>query len=202
MLRLNGVGKRYRNKWVLQSVDLELAATTLVLVRGANGSGKSTLLRIIAGLCEPSRGTVTGKPTRVAVVPDRFVPPRMTALAYLRHLAHIRGLNRSAADDRIGELAELLSIAPAVDVPLQVMSRGNAQKVALAQAFLAPVNLAILDEPSAALDEDAAAALRALVIETREAGATVVVADHGTAVADDATTYHLVDGRLERSLER
>jgi ABC-type multidrug transport system ATPase subunit len=193
------VGKRYGRRWVLRSIDLEVASSSLTVVRGANGSGKSTLLRLVAGVSRVTTGTVCGRPERVAVVPDRLVPPRMGAREYLRHLARLRGLHGAGANRRIDELGHALAIAPGLDVPLRTMSRGNLQKVALAQAFLSPLGLVVLDEPHAALDDAAVEALRLLVAEARADGAAVVVADHGRSSNPDATEYELLGGTLVRT---
>ena len=75
------VAKRYGRgrPWVIREVDLTLSPGGMTVVSGANGSGKSTLLRIIGGSSGPTRGTVAGRPPKVAVVPDRLVlPARMT----------------------------------------------------------------------------------------------------------------------------
>jgi ABC-2 type transport system ATP-binding protein len=195
-VRLEHVGKRFGRHWALEDVDLELQPESLTVVRGANGSGKSTLLRIAAGVSTPSRGRVLHRPRQVALVPDRFVPPRLTARAYLDHLGRLRGLDATRRRRRIGELVDFLGLAPGPDAPLRTLSRGNAKKVAVAQAFLAPAGLVVLDEPHAALDEQAHAALDVLVATARAFGSAVLVADHAR-VRGDAQRYALVDGRLE-----
>jgi len=196
-LRLEHVAKRYgrRAPWVLADVELELRPGSLHTVSGANGCGKSTLLRIVAGLSRPSRGAVTGRPERIALVPDRFAPPRMVARSYLEHLARLRGLRAEAAARRMRELADQLAIAPGLDAPLAEMSRGNAKKVALAQAFLTHADLIVLDEPAAALESAALAGMHGLVAAACAGGSTVVIAEHGEA-APGAVHHELADGTL------
>jgi ABC-2 type transport system ATP-binding protein len=199
LVQLEGVGKRYgaRAPWVLEDVNLELRPGSLTVVSGANGSGKSTLLRIVGGSSDPTRGTVRGLPSRVAVVPDRFVAPRLTTRAYLRHHGRLRGLSAAECRARMERLSEQLRIAPGLDVPLQALSQGNARKVGLAQAFLAEVDLLVLDEPSAALDRDVEAALWRLVAAADDAGTAVLVAEHNDAVGLEARHLVLTGGRLE-----
>jgi ABC-type multidrug transport system ATPase subunit len=195
-MRLEAVGKRHGRRWILERIDLDVPAAALVVVGGANGCGKSTLLRIACGLSSPTRGQVRGRPGRVAFVPDAFVPPRLDARAFLRHLGRIRGLDGRRAELRIAELAAELAVEPGLDVPLDVLSRGNAKKVALAQAFLAPVDLLVLDEPLATLDEAAVVALERLISRARADGCAVLAAEHRRLAAADSAVHQLRAGRL------
>jgi len=200
-MRLEGVSKRYGRRTVLDRVDLALPQETCLVVTGTNGSGKSTLLRILAGLTEPSAGVVADRPVRVAYVPERF-PGRLglTARSYLRHFASIRGLDRQTANRRIDELVERLGLGDLVVEPLWTLSRGSAQKVAIAQAFLAPCDLIVLDEPWSGLDRLTRPELTVLADEAVRAGARVVVAEHlpeyAASIATAATV--VADGVLSQ----
>ena len=72
---------------------------------------------------------------------------RLTPRQYLAHMGRIRGAGPDQVAARADELLTRLALAPGPDVPIGTLSRGNAQKVALAQALLAPVRLLVLDEP-------------------------------------------------------
>jgi ABC-2 type transport system ATP-binding protein len=188
----------------VRDVDLELGTGSVTLLSGVNGSGKTTLLRIIAGLSPPTLGVARGVRT-LAVVPDRFVPPaRMTGRSYLRHQGRLRGLATAGADQRAEELSERLGVRPGLDVALGDLSKGNVQKVALAQAFLVPVELLAMDEPRSAIDPPAASALDDLVEEARRRGTAVVVSDpdagatYSGATYSGARRYLLEDGTLRR----
>ncbi|RSM82342.1 ABC transporter ATP-binding protein [Amycolatopsis sp. WAC 01375] len=198
LIRLERVGKRYgRGEPVLVDVDLDVPAGRVVGVLGSNGSGKSTLLRILAALSRQTSGAVVGGP-RVGYLPDRFpAGQRMSARAYLRHMARIDGLVDLSAID---PLLDRLALVGGPDAPLRTLSKGNAQKVGLAQAVLAEPELLILDEPWSGLDVEAHAVLGEIVAETKERGASVVFTDHRAAVvhahADDV--YRMDDGFLTR----
>ncbi|RSN36918.1 ABC transporter ATP-binding protein [Amycolatopsis sp. WAC 04169] len=198
LIRLEGVGKRYgRGEPVLADVDLDVQAGRVIGVLGSNGSGKSTLLRILAALSRETSGTVVGDP-RVGYLPDRFpAGQRMSARAYLRHMARIDGhVDLSVIDP----LLDRLALVGGPDAPLRTLSKGNAQKVGLAQAVLAEPDLLILDEPWSGLDVEAHTVLGELVAETKERGASVVFTDHRASVvhahADDV--YRIDDGVLTR----
>ncbi|MFJ8003803.1 ABC transporter ATP-binding protein [Streptomyces fagopyri] len=201
-LRLEGVGRRYglRGSWILRGVDLDVTPGTLVRVEGANGTGKSTLLRLLAGIDAPTEGRITGRP-RTAYVPERF-PAALpfTASDYLTHLGAVHGLARPAAARAAGEWLERLGAAAHAGTPMEELSKGGSQKVAVAQALLAAPELLVLDEAWTGLDAAARAELERAVAERTAAGGAVVFVDHDPrrlAGAPDAT-YTVAGGALDR----
>ncbi|MEU8887566.1 ATP-binding cassette domain-containing protein [Streptomyces sp. NPDC048442] len=180
-MKLLDAGRRYGlgGAWVLRGVQLELAPGTLVRIQGANGTGKSTLLRMLAGIDAPTEGRVEGRPRTVGYVPERF-PAGLpfTALGYLVHLGRIHGLGRAEAGDRAGEWLERFGAAGHARTPVSELSKGTAQKVAVAQALLAAPELLVLDEAWTGLDETARGELDRAVAERVAAGATVAFVDH------------------------
>jgi ABC-type Mn2+/Zn2+ transport system ATPase subunit len=202
--RLREVSKRYRGKnLVLDQVTVDIHDGEVVAVRGDNGSGKSTLLKIIVGISTPTAGEVTSRPRRVGYVPERFPSrQRMPARSYLVHMGRIRGLRTRQARTRAVELLHRLKLVGGVDTPLRHLSKGNAQKVAIAQALMVPSDLLVLDEPWSGLDESAHATLREMIGELAAGGTAVVFTDHREAVskATASTVYRLTQGRLTEAL--
>jgi ABC-2 type transport system ATP-binding protein len=145
--------------------------------------GKSTLLRLVAGVSVPSRGRVA----RTAGLRTGYVPEGFAAVAgltgggWLRQLAWVRG-QADAGED----VAAALS-AP-LERPLTALSHGQRQRVALAAALAGRPDVIVLDEPTAGLDDEARAALDALLSAAAGRGALVVCADH---VGLPAATRHL-----------
>ncbi|RTL64309.1 MAG: ATP-binding cassette domain-containing protein [Pseudonocardiaceae bacterium] len=180
MMRLEGVRKRYgrRSPEVLAGIDLDLEPGRPVVLRGGNGSGKSTLLRIAAGASSPSAGRVVGRPRVVGYVPDRFPAQlRMPVGAYLRHLAAIHGAGPDAVREANELLAEM-SFSAGAGTPMLQLSKGNAQKVGVAQALTCGAGLVVLDEPWSGLDAESSPLLSARLDAVAAAGTTVLVADH------------------------
>ncbi|MFG2331731.1 ATP-binding cassette domain-containing protein [Streptomyces sp. NPDC048604] len=194
------MGKRYgRGDWILRDVEVEAPAGEVVAFAGGNGSGKSTLLRIAVGLSRPTLGRVAERPPVVGYVPDRFSPnERMSALAYLTHMGRVRGLTTSAASSRAHRLLDRLALVGGKQAPLRSLSKGNAQKVALAQALLVEPGLLVLDEPWSGLDADAHDVLAEIMTEVAGAGGTVVFTDHRESVtrARATRTYTVSRGRV------
>lgn len=178
MIRLVGVGKRYgRGPLIVDGVDVEVRAGQPLVVHGANGAGKSTLLRIIAGCLAPSHGRVVGRPATVGYMPDRFPALlRMPADVYLRHLHRIRP--GRTGDQNPLELLTRLGFQGGLSTPMNQLSKGNAQKVGLAQALCSDAPLLVLDEPWSGLDADARPVLTDTIARVIDAGSAVVLADH------------------------
>ncbi|UNO43941.1 ABC transporter ATP-binding protein [Streptomyces sp. MST-110588] len=199
-MRLDAVGKRYgRGKWVVRDVDVEAPEGEVVAFAGGNGSGKSTLLRILVGVSRPTCGVVSGRPPVIGYVPDRFSPnERMSAAAYLTHMGRIRGMGTKAATARARELLERLALVGGENAPLRSLSKGNAQKVALAQAVMVPPGLLVLDEPWSGLDVTAHGVLGELMGEVAGTGGAVVFTDHRESVTRvrATRTYVVERGRV------
>ncbi|HVX46931.1 MAG TPA: ABC transporter ATP-binding protein [Mycobacteriales bacterium] len=197
MLTLQGIHKRYGRNRVLSGVDLTVPAGASAAIIGGNGSGKSTLLRIAVGATVPTAGAAR-RPARVGYVPERLPATlRMNATQYLLHMGRIRGLDTATIRGRATDLLDRLGLVPGPDVPIGTLSKGNNQKVAIAQALLVPTELLVLDEPYSGLDGPAAAECTALIEEARGRGAAVVVSAHSSAAAPPTDRrFELSDGRI------
>ena len=197
---LNGVGYRYswRAPWVLDRVDLELPPGSLTRIGGYNGTGKSTLMRIIAGVHEPGRGRVADRPARAAYVPGQLPPIPFKTQDYLRQLGRIQGLSAGEAEDRLLDGLERFGALGYRKHRIGDLSRGTAQKVAIAAALLGRPELLILDEAWTSLDAASQNELDAVARSARDEGAVVVYVDHDAQrLAEDATAaYVLRDGVL------
>jgi ABC-2 type transport system ATP-binding protein len=199
VLTARGVRKRYarRGPWVLDRIDLVATPGTTTLIHGGNGSGKSTLLRIAAGVIDPTAGTVDRPAGSTAYVPERAPSLiRMSASQYVGHMGRIRGLDARRCASRAAELFARLALAPGPDVPVPELSKGNRQKVMLAQAFLEPVALLAFDEPFAGLDRDAHTTLLDLLDDARAGGTAVIVTGHSAVGVPADRVLRIADGSL------
>ena len=133
---LAGITKRFsrRAPWVLKGVDLELHPGSRTVIVGGNGSGKSTLLRIGAGVSWPNGGVVR-LPAHIGYVPERLAARiRFTGAEYLAHMGRIKGLDPGIIRARSRELLERLDVQPGPQEPIESLSKGNRQKLVIAQA--------------------------------------------------------------------
>ena len=163
---------------MLEGIDLELEAGSRTVIVGGNGSGKSTLLRIGAGVSWPNDGTVK-LPDRIGYVPERLAArTKFTGTEYLAHMGRIKGLDAEVINARSRELLQRLDLQPSPNEPIDSLSKGNRQKLVIAQAFLGPVELLVLDEPFSGLDPVAHAALGELTSEAQSGGTAVLISSH------------------------
>ena len=163
---------------MLKGIDLDFQTGSRTLIVGGNGSGKSTLLRIGAGVSWPNDGVVK-LPDRIGYVPERLAArARFTGTEYLAHMGRIKGLDAGVINVRSRELLQRLDLQPGPNEPIDSLSKGNRQKLVIAQAFLGPVELLVLDEPFSGLDPGAHAALGELTSEAQSGGTAVLISSH------------------------
>ena len=150
----------------LQGVSLKASRGMLGLL-GPNGAGKTTLLRIVAGLLEPTSGTVlldgedvTADPRRIrrqlGYLPQDFgFYPHLTGLAMLRFLLVLKGVKASQGVKRLAaELLERVNLTGAANRKVGTYSGGMRQRLGIAQALAGNPRIVVVDEPTAGLDPE------------------------------------------------
>jgi len=206
-IELDGVDARYGEAPALHGVDLEVARGLTVLT-GRNGSGKSTVLRILAGLVTPDAGTVTvggvaaarvaweDVRRRSASLAQRpYVPVNATVREYLTFLFDVGDDACQAALERTEAWHFLCEKVPAspLSTPMDELSAGERQRVAIARLLLRDADLYLLDEPDANLDRAGTERL-CEILQELAARATVVVAAHTPALLGIADRVVELDG--------
>jgi ABC-type nitrate/sulfonate/bicarbonate transport system ATPase subunit len=166
---------------VLEEITLEVEPGELHAILGPSGCGKTTLLRIIAGLVDPSGGSVVvADDSRVATV---FQKPRLlpwrTVSENIAFAAKGLAIAPFDLEDRVTEVMRLTQLTDAADQYPQQLSGGMAQRVAFARALLVEPDVLLLDEPFANLDALTAAQLRTEFTERwRDAARAGVLVTH------------------------
>ena len=178
LLRLRGVGKRYRRRTVLAGVDLTVRAGEVAAIVGANGCGKSTLLRICAGLSRPTSGTVE-RVRRVGFVPqDGGTSDWLTPDEHFTLFGAAAGMAPRRARSTGRHLAERLAWRSTGAATARTLSGGTRQKLNLLLGELHAPDLLLLDEPYQGFDEGTYLDFWRQVLDWRDAGRAVVVVTH------------------------
>ncbi|GEL23091.1 ABC transporter ATP-binding protein [Pseudonocardia sulfidoxydans NBRC 16205] len=166
----------------LEGVDLTVAAGEFVAVVGRSGCGKSTLLRILAGLLEPTRGTVdvTGGSDGVGMV---FQEPNLFPWYSVRDNValplRLSGVDSAARRARAAELCHDVGLAGFEEAAPHELSGGMRQRAALARALIRDPTILLMDEPFGALDALTRDEMVADLADLHAAsGATVVFVTH------------------------
>jgi heme ABC exporter ATP-binding subunit CcmA len=207
LLEATGLCRSYGRRRVLRDLDLALAAGESLAVAGPNGAGKTTLLRVLAGLSRPERGEVRLEGRALG----RDAPEVRRAVGLVSHqtllyddltlhqnltfAARLYGLPDPSRAAR--SALEEAGLGPRADESPRRLSRGLAQRAAIARALLHRPRLLLLDEPFTALDAAASERLRAELRARRAQGLGIVLVTHQLSEAWEAATRIavLVDGR-------
>ena len=190
MLEIRGLVKVYPGPVAaLQGVDLDIPLGMFGLL-GPNGAGKTTFMRILAGLLEPTSGTVTldghdlvADPqwvrARLGFLPQEFgFYPHLSGEAMLLHLLKLKGVSAPGGLKALSaELLERVNLTFAARRPLKSYSGGMRQRLGIAQAIAGNPRLVIVDEPTAGLDPEERLRFYHLLAELAE-DRTVVLSTH------------------------
>ena len=192
------VGRKRKPVTAIANVSLRLERGDIVGILGANGSGKSTLIRLVSGLLTLDEGRVSvfGHDierdemavkrliNRVSV--DAAFFKKLSPMENLLFAARLYGLDAAGAKVRALEILERLGISEKrVGRPIEQMSRGMQQKVAIARALLTSPSLLLLDEPTTGLDPRSKLDVQSFIEELREThDASIVLTTHDLAEAE------------------
>jgi len=179
----------------LGEISFDVPSGSYAVLMGRSGCGKTTLLETIGGLNRNERGTIRLAGTDVSrmkpaqrgigyVPQDRALFSTMSVYENVAFALRIRNWEERKIDQRVGELADLLSIRPLLSRKPSGLSGGEAQRVALGRALAAKPAVLLLDEPLSALDDQSRQAMHDLLNSAcRNKGVTVL---HVTHHLDDA----------------
>jgi len=212
VLSLRGISKHFGAVSALTDIDLDVHAGEVVALVGDNGAGKSTLVKILAGVHQPSSGSITfrGKPVALADPSAALglgIATVFQDLALCENLDVVANifLGRELSPYRLDEVSmelkawtllnELSARIPSVREPVASLSGGQRQTVAIARSLLLEPKLILLDEPTAALGVAQTAEVLDLIERVRDRGLGVIMISHNMedvrAVADRIVVLRL-----------
>jgi ABC-type sugar transport system ATPase subunit len=199
LLSLRGVGKRYGAVEALSGADLDVAPGDVLGICGDNGAGKSTLIRIISGAQEPTEGEirVNGNAMRfrsphdahaagiATIYQDLALSPRLAIWKNVflgAELTRFGLLDKARMRaDATGYMARLGVTVTDPDKPVENLSGGQRQAVAISRALRLNADLIIMDEPTAALGVKETGQVLDLIRRLKADGKTIILVSHNMA---------------------
>ena len=185
-LDINGISKRFPGgaSIVLDNVSLSIAEGEFVCLLGASGCGKTTLLNLIAGLDEPTSGTITATGRTSLIFQEPALFPWLTAGKNIELALKASGVERAKRKEKAQELLHLVHLDRSYDQRPHELSGGMKQRVAIARALAQESKILLLDEPFAALDAITRDFLHEEISRVwKERGLTIVFVTHNVREA-------------------
>lgn len=175
-LEVRDLYKSFGKTQVLHGISFDVEKGRALGLLGRNGAGKTTTIRIIMKLFEPNSGGIyfdgkkfDPKKHRIGYLPEeRGLYPKKKVMEQLVYLGTLRGLEKKEAKDNCMYWLERLGVDEYKDKNLETLSKGNQQKVQLAQTFLINPDIVILDEPFSGLDPVNSQILKDIILEIIE----------------------------------
>jgi ABC-type multidrug transport system ATPase subunit len=215
VISLRGVSKSYRSltgKQVLavDDVTLDVAPGEVIGIAGPNGAGKTTIIAMLLGFLRPSSGTITinGHPPRGYVERNgiAYVPELMALMKTwradqaLRRLATLAGVSDDRVTLEVDRVVALLEIGEHRKKRIKALSKGNFQRLGLAQALLRDHDVVVFDEPTHGLDPVWTQRFRSVVSGLRKPDRAILIASHNLDELERvADRVAIIDhGRLQR----
>lgn len=199
--------------FAVQNAEISINTAEFVFIVGRSGSGKTTLLNLIAGLLEPTTGSVLFNGQDITQISDTeksyyrnesigFVPQSLGALPNLSVVDNVRLpfflFDRDGdTEGRALSLLEMMGILHLKDEFPNNLSGGEAKRMLIARALMNSPQLLIADEPTANLDAETAKGVMHAIREINSLGTAVLIVTHDVAILDPQyTTYQMDKGLL------
>ena len=219
LIRIQHLSKTYQRGGqvlsVLKDINLAVQPAEFVALMGPSGSGKSTLLNLIAGIDQPSSGTIEIGGVDIATLNERELAdwraanvgfifqfynlmPVLTAFENVELPLLLTGLSRRQRHEHVAAALEMVKLTDRMDHLPNELSGGQQQRVAIARALVTDPTLIVADEPTGDLDRGTGAEVLALMDELhRDLGKTIVMVTHDPKAASRAgRLIHLEKGVL------
>ena len=196
MIRLTNLSKKYGSFTAVDAINLTVPPGELFGFLGPNGAGKTTTLRMIAGILQPTSGTVeiggvdvTKDPiaakAKLGFIPDRpFIYEKLTGGEFLRFVAGLYGQEGPEVEHRARELLALFDLEEWRDELVESYSHGMRQKLIVSSAFVHRPDVIVVDEPHVGLDPKSIKILRDVFKEYVRRGHTIMMSTHTLETAE------------------
>lgn len=189
ILKIDELSHKYSVQWAVRDINLEIESNGVYGLLGSNGAGKSTIMNVVCGILKHSFGEVYINGINIKDNPAEakrkigFLPQQaplhlnVTVEEYLRYAAHLREMDSKKIGSAIDRVLEQCSIKHMRNRVISNLSGGYKQRVGLAQAIIHSPSIAVLDEPTNALDPNQIVEVRHMIKAIAEE-CTVLLSTH------------------------
>jgi len=197
MIELDHLVKNFGDLIAVNDVSLKIARGEFFAMLGPNAAGKTTTIKLLAGLIKPTAGAaricgfdVQAQPLearrRLAYVPDfPFLYDKLTAWEFFRFTGEMFRLDAARIEKNSRDLVARFHLGDFVNRPLEGLSHGTRQRVAIVSALLHDPEVFVIDEPMVGLDPQHARVVKDVLKERSLAGMTVLVSTHQLSIAEE-----------------
>ncbi len=197
MIELSHLTKKFGDLLAVDDVNLSIGRGEFFAMLGPNAAGKTTTIKMLAGLIKPTAGhsSICGHDIqlqplearrRLAYVPDfPFLYDKLTPWEFLRFTGRLFHLEESRIESNGRELIARFHLQEFASRPLEGLSHGTRQRVAIVSALLHEPEVLIVDEPMVGLDPQHARIVKDVLKERSRAGMTVLVSTHQLGIAEE-----------------
>ena len=197
MIEIEQLTKQFGDLRAVNDVSLTVPTGEFFVILGPNAAGKTTTIKVMAGLMKPTSGAVRicgfdsatdplEARRRLAYVPDfPFLYDKLTPAEFFRFTGKLFGMEDAAMEAEAGRLAKRFHLDEFLAKPIESLSHGTKQRVAIVSALMHSPEVVVLDEPMVGLDPQHARVLKDILRERADAGVTVFVSTHQLSVAEE-----------------
>ena len=197
MIEIEGLSKCFGDLTAVNDISLSVPKGEFFVILGPNAAGKTTTIKVMAGLMKPTRGSVhicgynieqdpLNARKRMSYLPDfPFLYDKLTPIEFFRFTGQLFGMAESDIKNESEYLSERFSLGEFFFKPMESLSHGTKQRVAIVSALMHAPELFVLDEPMVGLDPHHARVLKDILRERADQGMTVFVSTHQLSVAEE-----------------
>jgi ABC-2 type transport system ATP-binding protein len=194
LLDIEELTKDFRHQWTFRAfravsdINLSVREGEIFGLIGHNGAGKTTTFKLLLGFLRPTSGrslflgrasASTWARQQIGFLPEQaYFYDHLSVRETLEFYAGLYGLRGGECRTRVGELAERLQLTHKLEAPVRSLSKGNLQRVGIAQSIIHRPRLVILDEPMSGLDPLGRRDMRELILSLKRDGSTVIFSSH------------------------
>lgn len=193
VLEFKNLHKSYTDKHVLKGLNFKVESGRPLAFLGRNGAGKTTMIRTLMGVIHKDEGEILldGKPFRpddyhIGYLPEeRGMYQKSGILEQLVYFGELKGMKRKDAIESGQYLLERVGLADYAKKKLEVLSKGNQQKIQLAQTLLGDPDIVIMDEPFSGLDPINSKLLMDLILEQKRDDKLMLFSSHQMSYVEE-----------------